>query len=54
MVLTGKDLIKLVRDAHAEDFVIYIAVQSDAPLGVDYLPLAFHNVRIEGNTIMIS
>ena len=53
MVLTGKDLIKLIQDAHAEDFVIYIGIQTD-PLGVDYYPLAFQNVEIKDNTIRIS
>lgn len=53
MILTGKDLIKLIQDAQAENFVIYIAVQTD-PLGVDYFPLTFQNVTIEDNTIKIT
>ena len=53
MILTGKDLIKLIKDAGAEDFVVYIGIATD-PLGVDYCPLDFDNVTIEDNTIKIT
>lgn len=53
MFLTGKDLIKLIQDAQAENFVVYIGTQTD-PLGVDYSPLDFQDVEIEDNAIRIT
>lgn len=53
MILTGKDLIKLIKDAGAEDFKVYIGIATD-PLGVDYYTLDFDSVTIEDNTIKIT
>lgn len=53
MVLTGKDLIKMIKDANAEDFVVCIGEATD-PLGVDYIPLECDNVTVEDNTIKIT
>lgn len=53
IVLTGKDLIKLIKDAGAEDFEVYIGIATD-PLGIDYYPLDFDSVTIEDNTIKIT
>ena len=52
-MLTGKDLIKLIEDAGAEDFVVYIGIGTDL-LEIDYYQLDFDSVTIEDNTIKIT